>query len=109
MGKSERRKGNRVEREIVRMLNGAGIPARRVPLSGACEGFEGDIVIGDGYKAEVKARKSGEGFKQIDAWLGAKDFLFLKRDRGTPTVVMPWEMFVELARAEKLAREGGEG
>ena len=38
MGSKERNKGLRVEREIVQKLKDVGIPAERVPLSGAAGG-----------------------------------------------------------------------
>ena len=98
MGRKEKRKGYRIEHEIAVALNAAGIPTQRVPLSGAIGGgFAGDLRV-SGYHAEVKARKSGEGFAVIDRWLGGNQLLFLKRDRAEPLVVMPMSVFVELAR-----------
>lgn len=49
MGKPSRDKGNRMERELVHILTAAGIPARRVPLSGAMKdtGFGGDLLVAD--------------------------------------------------------------
>ncbi len=44
-GKGVREKGKRGERELVRILRERGIEARRVPLSGSVEGYEGDIVV----------------------------------------------------------------
>ena len=101
MGKFSRDKGNRVEREFVNKLKNEGIPACRVPLSGAAGGdFTGDLHV-DWHKrrliAEVKCRKGGNGFKSIQHWLGSNDLLFLKSDRNEPLVVMPWGMFLELA------------
>lgn len=99
MGRKERNKGLRVEREIVHKLKDAGIDAERVPLSGAAGGsYTGDISFG-GWVAEVKARKDGEGFKKIEEWLGDNDCLILKRNNKDPTVVVPWGHFVELFTA----------
>ena len=102
MGKMSRDKGQRLEREIVHRLQEAGIPAERVPLSGAAGGsYTGDILVADTYTAEVKARASGEGFATIDRWLGTNDMLFLRRDRQPPVVVLPWEQFVALMRGQR--------
>ena len=96
MGKMQRNKGNRVEREIVNYLKDNGIPAKRVPLSGAAEGFKGDIIIDGSLRAEVKARK--DGFKQIYDWLEGNDYLFIKANRKKVLVVMPIEDFIKLLK-----------
>ena len=60
--RSSQRKGKCAEREIVRLLRDAGIPSRRVPLSGSIEGSPGDVVIELGGRelvGEVKRRKEG--------------------------------------------------
>ena len=64
-----RRKGDRVERMLVEAHVANRIPAKRVPLSGAQEGWEGDILIADRLRAEVKARRAGQGFKVILRWM----------------------------------------
>jgi hypothetical protein len=98
MAKRSRDKGQRIEREIVHLHVDAGIPASRVPLSGAHGGdYAGDVHILD-FTAEVKARANGEGFKQLEAWLGDHDMLFLRRDRQRPLVCMTWQMYLELMR-----------
>jgi Holliday junction resolvase len=104
-GKMSRDKGARREREFVHRLIEAGIPAERVPLSGAAGGsFGGDIRVGDGFVAECKARKNGSGFATLEGWLDGNDFLFLQRDRADPFVCMTWKRFVELMlNAEKTA------
>ena len=108
-GKSSRDKGGRVERELVQKLRDAGFSDTfRVPLSGAAEGFKGDInikmsaiggnVLGveETLVAEVKARKDGTGFKQLEDWKGDHDYLFLKRNNSDPMVAMDWDEFVRL-------------
>lgn len=98
MGRMQKRKGYRVERDIAVALTEAGVPTQRVPLSGAVGGgFAGDLRVGS-YHAEVKARGNGGGFATIERWLGGNHLLFLKRDRAEPLVVMPMSVFVELAR-----------
>lgn len=105
-GRSNKRKGSRVERQIVHLHRDAGYTAKRVPLSGAAEGFKGDVLVDlpDGIlQAEIKARKRGSGFTTIDGWLGDNDILFLKRDQRRPAVYMNWatyERFLKLMKKD---------
>src|SRR2546425_10869973 len=96
MARMSRTKGQRIERELVHLHVDAGIPASRVPLSGAAGGeYAGDLHILD-LRAEVKARANGKGFKQLEAWLGQHDILFLRRDRQRPLVLLPWDVYIRL-------------
>lgn len=99
-GRTSRNKGNRVERELVNKLKDVGFDTVRVPLSGAAEGFKGDININISSRetliAEVKARKDGAGFKQLEDWKGDHDYLFLKRNNCDPMVAMDWDEFLRL-------------
>jgi hypothetical protein len=80
-----------------------GVEARRVPLSGACDGYPGDVVLevpGVGkLVAESKARAAGAGFKTLERWLGDNDVLLLVRDRAAPVVVLPWSTWSRLLAA----------
>ena len=92
-------KGNTFEREIVNQLREADIPARRVPLSGAVSGYEGDLRVDIGgleRKGECKRRK--RAFGTISTMLGANDFLCVRDDRSPALVVMSIEMFIALAK-----------
>jgi Holliday junction resolvase len=95
-----RNKGSRIEREIVAKHHEANIQAERVPLSGAAGGsFSGDVevtVAGRLYRAEVKARAGGTGFKTLEGWLGDNDLLFLRRNNAQPIVTMTWDSYIEL-------------
>ncbi len=101
-----KQKGSRVEREIAKKLTAAGIPARRVVMSGAAARYDerlaGDVDVGvlsNGnalFTAEVKARKDGAGFKVLEQWLGNNDLLVLRRNNADPFVAMPWATFVDL-------------
>lgn len=103
-GSKHRRKGTRVENKLKNMLVKAGVQCRRQPESGAFgtvtgqEDLTGDLYIEGRYRAEVKARKNGEGFKTLEAWMGNNHFLFLVRDRRSPLVCMSWERYIELQR-----------
>jgi len=68
MGKFSRSKGTRVELAFRDVARAYGFESDRVPLSGASQGFKGDVTFtkdGVTRKAEVKARK--DDFKQIYA------------------------------------------
>jgi Holliday junction resolvase len=88
-GRAPRRKGDRLEREVVKHLEAAGIPAKRVPLSGSARGYPGDITatlpgLGE-VCLECKARKD---FKTLHAWLERRDAVILKGDRKEPLMVL---------------------
>ncbi len=88
-GKSPRQKGDRLEREVVKLLEAAGIPAKRVPLSGSARGYPGDITatlpgLGEAC-LECKSRKD---FKTLHAWLEHRDAVILKADRKEPLMVL---------------------
>ena len=98
-GRSPKRKGTRVERELVNELVKLGLPCFRVPLSGAAYG-ECDIhvpLLGRTRRVEVKVR--GDGFKQLYSWIAGADLLALKADRRPPLMVLPLALVVELMLA----------
>jgi hypothetical protein len=93
MGKASRDKGARREREFCELTGG-----KRVPLSGAAGGqFSNDVVLPNGKKVEVKARK--DGFKEIYNWLlderEKPDLLALKADRKPWLVVMTLDEYMK--------------
>jgi hypothetical protein len=104
MGKPSRNKGLRRERAIVELHVKCGIPAERVPLSGASRyrgnGADIDIYARGATEppltAEVKARGDGNGFKTLLRWLGSHDALFLWQDRQAPIVVIPMHVWLEV-------------
>ena len=111
MPRSQKAKGSRVEREIVKLFEGAGFKARRQPLSGALPQFPHDIYIHDlftGSTAEVKARKDGKGFTQLERWKGSADLLILKRNNATPFVCADWNFFKGLLDVYRRSSEFGE-
>ncbi len=103
-GARHRRKGDRIEREIVDRHRALDIHAERYPLSGATRfrGASHDIdlyVFGHGAAplvAEVKARRDGAGFATLERWLGEYDALFLRRNNADPLVLVPWRMWARL-------------
>src|SRR5262249_50157967 len=103
-GARHRRKGDRVEREIVQRHLDIGIKAERYPLSGASRfrgsGHDVDIYgLGPDAAplvAEVKARKNGAGFVTLEKWLGDYDLAVLKRNNADPLVLLPWRTWAAL-------------
>ncbi|MBA4495122.1 hypothetical protein ACFO25_10025 [Paenactinomyces guangxiensis] len=94
MGRSQKMKGTRREREFAKLING-----KRVPLSGSAkhagEEHTGDVE-GLGLKWEVKARK--DGFKQLYKWLDEEvvDGLAIKADKKDWLVVLPVQTLLSL-------------
>lgn len=92
MGKSQRRAGYEAERQFAKLVGG-----KRVPLSGAQDGYPGD-VIAHGMTFEVKKRR--DGFREIYKWLDGADALAMKADRKDWLVTMRLETFLELIDRE---------
>lgn len=94
MGRSQKEKGNRREREFASIIGG-----QRIPLSGAAkhagEAHTGDVT-GLGLRFECKARK--DGFRTLYNWLEEDDIdaLALKADRKDWLVVLPVGRFLQL-------------
>lgn len=85
-GARSRRKGYRTEARVRALVAASGLDCRRVPLSGAAPGWDGDLVIG-ARTFEVKARAAG--FRQLYRWLGERHFgLILSADREEPLLVL---------------------
>ena len=103
-GARHRRKGDRVEREIIEAHRALGIHAERYPLSGASRfrgsGHDVDLYLfgrdGAPAVAEVKGRKNGAGFTTLERWLGEYDALFLRRNHSEPLIVLPWRIWARL-------------
>jgi hypothetical protein len=107
-----RRKGDRCERELVERHQALGVHAERYPLSAATR-FRGSGHDLDIYAlgrdeaplvAEVKARKGGGGFVQLEKWLGDFDLLVLRRNNADPLVLLPWRVWAALVT--KIPRRG---
>jgi Holliday junction resolvase len=103
-GARPRRKGDRIERELVERHRAIGVHAERYPLSGASRfrgaGHDVDIYAlgreAAPLVAEVKARRNGAGFAQLEQWLGEYDLLALRRNNADPLIVLPWRTWAAL-------------
>lgn len=99
MGRYQKAKGIRREREFAKLIGG-----ERVILSGSAKDrgqeFTGDVE-GLGLKFEVKSRK--DGFKTIYKWLEQEgiDALAIKADRQEWLVVLPIGKLMELIGEER--------
>ena len=88
MSNPSKEKGSKFERKVVKMLKANGYIARKVPLSGASEGYKADVHIdylGTTRTVECKKRKSG--FKQIYDWLADNHALVIEQDRKEPLII----------------------
>lgn len=103
MPNPSRQKGDRFERDCVHRLEALGVPAERVPLSGAAGGsFASDleVVVGDRKeKIECKTRK--RAWTDLFGWLPGNFALFIKADRTDTLVVMSLDTFAELVRTKE--------
>jgi len=98
--KKSKRKGARIEREIVAMHLAAGIHAKKVSRM---YGPDEDVLVHTPlYPAcplvcEVKGRASAKGnWHKIAEWADGKHVLFLKADRKEPLVVLPWAVWAKI-------------
>ena len=111
MSNLSRRKGMRVEREIVSLHKKIGVKAERVPLSGAARyqgnGQDVDVYIANDTTplyCQVKALADTAGTKLLLGWLADADCLFLRYDAEPghparpPLVIVPWSTWERLLR-----------
>lgn len=105
VGMMSRRKGALFEQQIVRDLKAAGFVARRVPLSGAAEGYKGDVVVEDAptgrWVLQCKISGGGQGGRQVVVRMLRSVVMGNVLAAGTPLVAMRSEQFVALLRGEK--------
>jgi hypothetical protein len=97
MGKFSRDKGNRYERHVVNALKELGFDAKRVPLSGAADGFPGDVIVQTaGGQMTFECKKRKDGFKQLYKWIDGNDGVVLSADNRESLVVMTFSDFCGL-------------
>lgn len=104
MGKRQRDKGARGERELAELLGG-----RRIPLSGAMRGYANDVELPNGMKVEVKRRANG--FKQLYDWVYDErekpDMVAIRTDRKPWIIAMPIETYIKLTEGDGAHVEDG--
>jgi hypothetical protein len=104
-GKAPRQKGDRFERWCVNALQAMGVPAKRVPLSGAAQRagaeYQHDlrvVVLGESLAVECKER-AAPFLGMFYRWFApGPRYLFVKATRGDTLVVMKLDEFARLVR-----------
>lgn len=101
VGVMSRRKGALFERDVASDLRAAGFSARKVPLSGAAEGYPGDVVIEDTpsgrWILQCKISAEGGGRERVLAML--REVVVGRVEvAGTALVAMRRTQFMGLVR-----------
>lgn len=103
-GRYAREKGARHERHVVKLLKDADIDAHKVPLSGAVEGYPGDVLIEHPSLGRIivqcKNGKQGRAYSGINAALGIWDCIHVTGKTGTEMIGMPWDEFIRFLHGE---------
>lgn len=94
-------KGNRWESIVLKKYKDAGFhDAKKTYQPAQSAGLDpGDIHV-NGYKVEVKYRRTGTGFKTLRKWIDKKDHLVLCEPWLDPLVVLKFDDYVKLLGAE---------
>lgn len=111
MPNRQKEKGTRGERELQRYLDSRGIEAKRIPLSGAVRGFEGDLAVEfdvfpmslDEQKLTGKweIKRMAQGFKKIYGWLKDNKVVAFRGDRQEWLVTMKLDDLLDTVGAPK--------
>tara|TARA_R100000742_G_C4276170_1_gene97073 strand:+ start:287 stop:670 length:384 start_codon:yes stop_codon:yes gene_type:complete len=102
---TNKRRGYEVEREVVKLWQGLGVPCKRILASGAFKHYgkdlAGDIRL-NGLTVEVKRRKNGNGFASLYKWLeqdeGITKMLICRADAKKRLYVIPEEVMIQFAK-----------
>ena len=95
-GKGARVKGASFEREVVNWHLGKGVPAERIPLSGAVKGnYSGDLKIGPEQALLAECKRRARAWQDLYDALDqdGSDMLFIRKDRERTLVVLPLETY----------------
>lgn len=93
-GSYSRNKGRRLEQEIVNLLKGNGIDAKRISMVETGREIKGDIIIENTWKCEVKGGNQVPSFL-YKAMKDGESILFAKKDRQKWKVCMDIDLFME--------------
>ena len=100
---TNKRRGYEVEREVVKLWQGLGVPCKRVLASGQFKNYSKDLA-GDvqlnGLRVEVKRRKNGTGFASLYNWFAQDDaqMLIVRADSKKRLYVIPEEIMIQFAQ-----------
>lgn len=96
-GRGSKRKGYTGENEFAKLTGG-----KRVPLSGAMEGYKNDVILPNNWRAEVKRRK--EMMKTLYSWIEDReekpDIVAFRADRKPWIVSMTLDKFMYLMECQ---------
>ena len=100
---TNKRRGYEVEREVVKLWQGLGVPCKRILGSGAYKhwgkNLAGDVEL-NGLLVEVKRRRNGTGFASLYKWLEQDDakMLICRADAKKRLYVIPEEVMIQFAK-----------
>ena len=100
---TNKRRGYEVEREVVKLWQGLGVPCKRILGSGAFKhwgkNLAGDVEL-NGLLVEVKRRRNGTGFASLYKWLEQDDakMLICRADNKKRLYVIPEEVMIQFAK-----------
>ena len=109
MGRSQKQKGNRVERKIVKKLNDAGFDSKRTwGSSGRSMGLDDEVDIVLAPAADLKTPSTKDLYLQVKGRRKVADYVkpkenvidaqVLVQDRQEPLVVITFEDYVEYVK-----------
>lgn len=102
MAARSKRKGNKVERDIVKRWIAAGLEARRVVLSGALgsllgDDFHGDVkVVINDHAITVQSKSLANGWASLYRDIEGHDCLIIKANHKESLVILPESLFLAL-------------
>ena len=95
-GRGSKVKGSAFEREVVNYHRELGVPAERVPLSGALKGdYASDVLIGEAKALRAECKRRARAYKDLYDALAQddSDMLFIRADRKPTLVVLPLDTY----------------
>ena len=95
-GRGAKVKGSTFEREVVNWHRDLGVPAERVPLSGALKGdYSSDVLIGAQKALTAECKRRARAYKDLYDALDQddSDMLFVRADRKPTLVVLRMETY----------------
>ena len=96
MGIFSRRKGARIELDVLHELQDAGLDCEKLSKMYAKTHDVRLAMLGKNHKMEIKCRANG--FATIYKWLAPVDILVLRADRKPALAVLPITTLIELIK-----------
>ena len=99
MGIKSRRKGARIELDVLHTLQDAGVKCEKLSYAWKKTHDVKVRMLERDCQLEIKCRASG--FRQLYKWLEPVDLLVVRADRSEALAVMPLSMLIELIKSVK--------